>query len=150
MKTSLLLSLMAILLLQTSPTPRHPNYVLDRTPAQGKRWLSWSPDERQRFILGYLWAYHSGFSAACRDYFEISQQKSIGGKTDDLLQECKLQELQYSKDITYYERSITDYYKEFTDDTDLPLAWIIQAFSDSEQKTPADIHAAWSHGHAHP
>jgi hypothetical protein len=150
MKSSLLLILLACLLFQDVTKQSHPDYVLDRTPAQGKLWLGWAPAERERFVLGYLWAYHLGFTSACRDYFESSPPPTLSSTENSPLQKCMLQELHYSEDVKHYVRRITSFYERFPGDTDLPLSWILQALSDSEGKTPDEIHAAWSRGHEHP
>lgn len=150
MKFSLSLILFAALLLQSGAKQNHPNYVLDRTPAQGKLWLSWSTSEREKFILGYLWAYHRGFSSACQDYFEASPPKTLDNVKNSPLQKCMLQELHYSQSVTYYERRITGFYGKFPDAADESLSWLIQAFSDSEGQTDDELLAARSRGHAHP
>src|SRR5438874_5709579 len=76
-------------------------YPVDRTLGQGKMWLGWSRPERERFILGYLWAYHSGFSSGCVTYFHSSSTKISADVEASPLQKCKLQEHAYSKDATY-------------------------------------------------
>ncbi len=125
-------------------------YQIDRTLGQGKMWLRWTRPERQRFVLGYLWAYHSGFSSGCVTCFESSSTQISTNVETSPLQKCKLQELTYSKDAAYYENEITKYYRANPADYDLPLSWLMQAFSDSENKSPAEIHAAWMRGHSHP
>jgi hypothetical protein len=125
-------------------------YEIDRTPGQGKMWLSWSKPERQRFILGYLWAYHSGFSSGCVTYFDNgSTQISLNVEASPL-QKCKLHELAYSKNASFYENAITKYYEKYPTDLDLPLSWLMQAFSDTENKSASEVHAAWNRGHSHP
>ena len=150
MKAYLLIAVVTAALLVQAPNESHANYVLDRTPIQGKTWMSWSEPERERFLLGYLQAYHLGFTSACRNYFEGAPPKTLTSLETSPLQKCMLQELHYSASVTQYERQITDFYNRFPDAHEEPLSWLIQAFSDSERKTPEEIHAAWSRGHAHP
>jgi hypothetical protein len=47
-----------------------------------------------------------------------------------------LQELSFSKKAADYESQITAFYKAFPVDADLPISRLVQAFSDSERKTP--------------
>lgn len=138
-------------LLQGWPPNYHPNYVWDRTGGQGKLWLSWSPERRQGFSGGYLWAYDVGFRQACLAYFTASPPKSMTlDLKDSPLQKCAVRELQYSKGPDRYAALITDYYEKYPDDVDLPITWLFQAFSEQENKSPEEIHRAWSNHHHHP
>jgi hypothetical protein len=125
-------------------------YQIDRTPGQGRMWLSWTKPERQRFILGYLWAYHSGFSSGCVTYFENGSTQISANVEASPLQRCKLQELTYSKDVSYYESQITIYYEKYPTDFDVPLPQLLQAFSDTENRSASEIHAVWLGEHSHP
>jgi hypothetical protein len=150
MRSALVLTLLIGFFGQTSARQSPPSYVLDRTAGQGKLWLGWMPAERQSFILGYLWAYHSGFTSGCRVYFDANPPKTLGSVEQSPLQRCMLQELHYSREASSYEREITGFYEKFPSDSDVPISWLFQAFSDSEHKAPNEIHSAWSHGHSHP
>ena len=74
-------------------------------------WLSWSQPERERFVLGYLWAYHSGFGSGCVTFFDENAAQTSANVDTSPLQKCKLRELEYSKDAGYYERVITEFPK---------------------------------------
>ena len=135
---------------QTSSSRYHPDYAWDRTGGQGKLWLSWNPERREGFTYGYLWAYHKAFSAACLAYFDASPPPTMTlNLADSPLQRCKLREPDYSKGPDYYEAAITAFYEKYPSDADLPISWLFLAFSDSENKTPEQIHSAWAR-HAHP
>lgn len=138
------------LLWQGASSKRHPQYIVDRTAGQGKLWMSWAPGERERFVMGYVWAYYSGFRSGCEAYSEFSAPAAIATLEESPLQKCMLQQLDYSKDANYYQGRITSFYQTYPADSDLPLAWLMQAFSDSEHKTPDEINNAWSDGHRHP
>jgi len=120
-------------------------YEIDRTADQRKMWLSWSKPERERFVLGYLWAYHLGFSSGCVTYFDQSGANISTDVETSRLQKCKLQELVYSKDADYYARRITEYYAAYPKDHDLPVSRLMRALSDTEKKDATEIHAMWSH-----
>jgi hypothetical protein len=144
------LGVFVLLLLVPSSSMSETQYPVDRTPGQGKMWLGWSSPERERFILGYLWAYHSGFSSGCVTYFDSNSARISADVETSPLQKCKLQELAYSKDASYYEREVTKYYETYPKDSDLPLSWLLLAFSDTENKSATETHAAWARGHSHP
>lgn len=150
LKCAAVVTVLVLFFLQTSNIQKQADYVHDRTAGEGKLWLSWTPDERERFLFGYLKGYGAGFASGCHRYFAASPPKVISGLSDSPLQRCMLQELSFSKKISEYEAQITVFYKTFPADTDLPVSWLAQAFSDSEKKTPDEIHEAWSHGNAHP
>jgi len=137
--------LLLLVFCEASSGQYHPPYVHDPTPAEGKLWLSWSLERRQGFTRGYLWAYGATFSQACVAYFDASPPKAM---TLDLaqspLQKCMLRELNYSKDPDYYETQITAYYRRYPTDLDVPIIWLFQAFCDSENKTPEQMHSAWA------
>jgi len=143
------LAALAMLFLESATIRQRPDYVHDRTAGQGKVWLAWAPSERERFLFGYLQGYNAGFASGCRKYFDANPPVSINLK-DSPLQACMLQRPQYSKDIKEYTSQITSYYQEFPGDKDVPIVWLLQAFSDSENKTLQEIHKAWSEGHSHP
>ncbi len=138
------------ILCQSSSSQYHPDYVWDRTGGQGKLWLSWSPERRQGFAYGYLWAYHKAFRAACAAYFNASPPPEMTlNLADSPLQKCNLREPDYSKGPDYYQTAITAFYEKYPTDTDVPIAWLFLAFSDSENKSPEQIHRAWAK-HDHP
>lgn len=136
-------------LLQTPPPQYHPNYVWDRTGGQGKVWLSWSPERRQGFVEGYGSGYDSGYGQACLVYFTVSPARPMHLGEDTSLQKCKERELGYSKGVDYYAGQITAYYEKYPTNVDLPIVWLFQAFSDSENKSLEEIHQAWTR-HEHP
>ena len=137
-------------LAQTSSSSYRPAYVWDRTRGQGKLWLSWSPERRLGFTQGYLWAYHKGFREACVVYFDTSPPPTIILGEETPLQKCNVRELHYPYIFDHNEAKITAYYEKYPSDVDLPITWLFQAFSDSENKTPEEIHSAWAHSHNHP
>lgn len=125
--------------------------ITDRPPSKrtasnpGKMWLSWTPNQRDSFILGYLWAYHDGFHSGCREYFDSNPPKVIVDLQHSPLQKCILQELRYSHAVAFYETEITQFYKQFPDDSEVPLPRLLQAFSDSRHESAQQIHTHWSH-----
>lgn len=145
-----LLVIVFLVALLSSSSRSSGQYQTERTAGQGKMWLNWSIPKRQGFVLGYLWGYHSGFSSGCVTYFDSSSTQISTNLETSPLQKCKLQELTYSRDASYYENEITKYYRANPTDYDVPLSWLMQAFSDTENKSAADIHAAWMRGHSHP
>jgi hypothetical protein len=74
----------------------------------------------------------------------------INNVAESTTQKCKVQELTFSKSIKDYEGLVSRFYEEHPTDLDVPIPWLLQAFSDSENKTPDKIHQAWSQGHSHP
>ena len=81
-KRSGLISIGLLLLFSTTcgPQPERPDRVeLFRHP--GLLWLSWSPGQRENFVLGYLQGYGHGVVEACRaadDLFDKGKPRLIG------------------------------------------------------------------------
>lgn len=108
-------------------------------------WLDWTPNERHSFVLGYIWAYHEGFHSGCREYFDSNPPKVIEDLQRSPLQKCMLRELRYSRPVRFYETKITQFYNQFPGDSDVPLARLLEAFSDTKHKSAQEVHAQSSH-----
>jgi len=136
--------LLLLVVCQASSGQYHPPYVVQRTRGDGKLWLGWNLERRQGFAQGYLWAYGPTFQRACLAYYDATPPETSTLDLDQSpLQKCMLGRLNYSKPADYYEAQITAYYKRYPTDVDLPIVWLFQAFSDSENKTPEHMHSAW-------
>lgn len=149
-KNVLLTILLCSFCLQDSAIQKHPRYEHDRTGGQGRMWLGWSAQQQHSFVFGYLHGYQLGFNSACLAYFEATPPKTGFNLGNSPLQKCKLQQLDFSKDVEYYAEQISTFYKRIPADDGVPVSWLIQAFSDSESKTLEEIDAAWSNHHSHP
>ena len=145
----LLLSLSLIACGFQSPLPKgHAEYHHYTSPLDGRTWVNWTSDQQHTFLIGYLEGYHLGFGSACVADFDASPQTTFK-LNDSPLQKCKTQELSFSKGLNLAEE-MTTFYKKFPTDVELPIAWLVQAFSDSEHKTLEEVHTAWANGHSHP
>ncbi len=149
-KNVLLTILLLSFCLRDSGIQKHPHYDHDMMGGQGRMWLGWSAQQQKSFVFGYLWGYQLGFNSACLAYDEATPPKSGFSLNNRPLHKCKLQQLDFSKDVEYYAEQISTFYKRFPTDDDVPVSWLVQAFSDSEGKTLEEIDAAWSNHHAHP
>jgi hypothetical protein len=136
---------------QDSPPKGHAQYSHYTSTLDGRTWVNWTSNQRQTFVTGYLEGYNLGFGAACIADFDALPQKLTGlNLADSPLQKCMTQQLQFSKGSSHYAEEITTFYEKFTSDAELPVAWLVQAFSDSEHKTLEEVHTAWANGHSHP
>lgn len=136
--------------LQASGPQARPYYFHDRSVGEGQLWLSWIESQRESFVFGYLRGYQTGFTSACLVYSEAAPKNDILDLNHSPLQKCKLQQLVFSKTPNQYAQQITIFYEKYPSDGDVPVFWLIQAFSDSEKKTAEEVHAAWSNQHGHP
>ena len=146
-KTLLLLLFFAsVPVLCQGPPPRyHRPYVWDRRGGQGKEWLNWSRERRRGYAYGYLTGYHVAFGAACVAYADASPPATLPADLEDVPeQKCIERRPNYNHGTDYYEEAITNYYKKYPSDLDLPTAWLFLGFSESEHKSPEDMHRAWT------
>jgi hypothetical protein len=125
-------------------------YPIPRSTGEGQRWLSWSADQRQSFISGFLTGYTVGFRTGCTEYSFADPPKDGLDLNKSPLQKCMIQELDYSKMPKDYAIRITAFYERYPADADVPTTWLVLALSDSEHKSFEEIHTAWADGHRSP
>jgi hypothetical protein len=135
---------------QASVSKKDVIYPEPRTSGEGQLWLAWNPQQRQNFVSGFLEAYAVGFRAGCLQYSFADPSGEVLDLNKSPLQKCMLQQLSFGKPANAYAEAITSFYNRFPTDSDVPNAWLILAFSDSENKTPEQIDVAWREGHRHP
>jgi hypothetical protein len=125
-------------------------YPVPRTSGEGRAWLGWNAEQRERFVAGFLSAYEIAFRSGCLEYSFADPPKDALDLDKSPLQKCMLQQLSFSRLPDYYEHEITSFYEKFPSDSDIPTSWLILALSDSENKTLEQVHVAWTNGHASP
>jgi hypothetical protein len=136
--------------MQTSAPRQDVIYPEPRTSGEGRAWRDWNPQQRQNFVSGFLEAYTMGFRAGCLQYSLADTSGEVLDLNKSPLQKCMLQQLSFGKPASAYADVITSFYDRFPADLDIPTAWLILAFSDSENKSPELIDVAWRDGHRHP
>lgn len=138
------------LTLQNPVSQKHARYPIARSTGDGQRWLSWSADQRQTFISGFLAGYALGFRTGCTEYSFADPPPDALDLSKSPLQKCMLQQLDYSKMPKDYAGQISTFYERYPSDLNVPTTWIVLALSDSENKSLDEIHAAWADGHRSP
>jgi hypothetical protein len=132
------------------PNKKHVIYPIPRTSGEGHTWLGWNAERRESFVAGFLSAYKLVFRTGCLEYSFADPPKDALDLDKSPLQHCMLQQLSFSKLPDDYAREITSFYERYPSDSNIPTSWLILAFSDSENKTFEQVHAAWTNGHASP
>jgi hypothetical protein len=114
-----------------------------RSMSQAKLWLYWSTPERLTFLRGFVVAYRPALLRGCE--FALDQLKSSSPKAEQTLADtsvCFKQEEAFDKPVEYYEQLMTNFYKQYPDDDDVPLKFLLLELA--AHRSPNDIHNSLS------
>jgi hypothetical protein len=107
---------------------------------EGDEWLSKASEARLGFVSGYIIGMSRGFADGCDTYRRIAPQVSRGLR-DDLFGKClNSSDRGFSRPADLYEKRITEFYSSFPSDRRIPFEKVLKALSDSENKTPEQMH----------
>jgi hypothetical protein len=114
-----------------------------RSMSQAKLWLHWSTPERLTFLRGFVVAYRPALLRGCE--FALDQLKSSNPKGEQNLADtsvCFKQEEAFDKPVEDYEQLMTNFYKQYPDDDDVPLKFLLLELA--AHRSPNDIHSSLS------
>ncbi|MGB6265899.1 MAG: hypothetical protein WBF56_09165 [Candidatus Acidiferrales bacterium] len=117
----------------------------DEVSHQGKRWLSWSTQERDLFLEGYLTGLADGHDRGCLDY-EVGTPYRSGTKMNEKspVEKCLRLGLKFHQPVDYYEGLMTKYYTTYPEDENLPIRKLLTELSATKNQSLAEIHG-WYH-----
>ena len=117
----------------------------DEVSHQGKRWLSWSTQERYLFLEGYLSGLAEGHEGGCFDY-EVGTPHRSDAKMQEKspVEKCLDLGLKFDQPGDYYERLMTKYYTTYPEDENLPMRKLLAELSATKNQSLAEIHG-WYH-----
>ena len=134
-------------------------FACDGTPVQpalregGREWLSWSPAERNRYVIGFLDGYgiarHNSCVAA-DELFEVGQPHRMGDDqhpTDYPSGRCLAGVDEYSRfkytptslDISAYVTPITQFYAKHPEHQDILVSSLMESLSDKQSRTAEEL-----------
>jgi hypothetical protein len=114
-----------------------------RSMSQAKLWLYWSTPERLAFLRGFVVAYRPALLRGCEfalDHVKIAYPKGEQTLADTAL--CFQQKEEFDKPVEDYEQLMTKFYKQYPDDDDVPLKFLLLELA--AHKSPNDIHSSLS------
>lgn len=113
-----------------SPPPAR--FPESRSFSPGKTWLAWSPSERSGFVRGFIVGHEEGYRQACT-ISEAGSRATLPTGFDPCLEKRHL----FKRDLSHYEQFITDFYRQYAEDRDVPLqVLLLQA----DERTPKEVH----------
>lgn len=138
--------------------PQDPERVhLFRHP--GKQWLSWTPQERENFVYGYVQGYGHGMNEACLaadDLFEKDKPHLLGHDNVPSTfpsARCRASVAQYSNvkinlskgpDFSAYTTVITEFYTKHPEYRDTPFTVLMESLAGTKSLTADDIYRKWT------
>ena len=154
MVTGLLLLFAAICGSQSQTSER---VELFRHP--GLQWLSWTSQQRENFVYGYIEGYGHGMNEACLaadNLFEKDKPRVFGH--DDVpstfpSDRCRASVAQYSNvkvdlskgpDFTAYTTVITEFYTKHPEYRDTPFALLMESLAGTKSLTAEEIYKRWT------
>lgn len=114
-----------------------------RSMSEAKLWLYWSTPERLAFLRGFIVANRTALLRACE--FALDHLKSANPKREQSLESralCYQQKEGFDKSVEDYEPLMTKYYKQYPEDDDVPLRFLLLELA--AHKSPNDIHGSLS------
>lgn len=112
------------------PSVRFPE---SRSYSPGTMWLEWSASERTGFIRGFIVGHEDGYRQACTVAESGKQPASATTGFDPCLEKRHL----FRQDVSHYKHYITDFYKQYPEDRDVPVRILLMQ---ADQKTPKEVH----------
>jgi hypothetical protein len=94
---------------------------------EGDKWLKWSEDRREAYVVGYIEGYYNGRSSGCRSGWERIQPERY---YDEDLQ-CDKDGLDFPKGYEH-AHDITTFYQRYPENRILYPAEILEALGDGE------------------
>ncbi|MGB6265900.1 MAG: hypothetical protein WBF56_09170 [Candidatus Acidiferrales bacterium] len=117
----------------------------DTASHQGKAWLGASKEWRRAFLNGYINGLLDGHRRGCSDYEKGTPYVLPTPMREKIpVEKCMDWGLNFSRTPEDYERLMTDYYKTYPEDSNLPILKLLDELSDNEHKSLSEIHR-WYH-----
>jgi hypothetical protein len=102
----------------------------------GDDWLKWSNDARLAYVSAYLHGQGRGFRDGCvvaEKVYSVNASGLPGEK-------CIAKVPTYSKPLEVYTATITEYYRSYSSDRNVPIFKILEGLSDARALTLRQMH----------
>lgn len=106
----------------------------------GHEWVSWSPEQRTRFMDGFWTGYVMGTRRACdvtNDLWEVGKMHRIG---DNPSARCFARLELYSKDPKLYATVLTEFYTQHPEYQKIPVVYLMRFLSDSRFRSADELY----------
>ena len=123
-----------IVLIAASVTPTM-GFAADAFEA-GDDWLKWSNDAKLAYLSAYLHGQGRGFRDGCVVGEKLYSAKASGVPGE----QCIAKVPRYSKSLDAYAAAITEYYRLYTSDENVPIFKILEGLSDASALTLKQMH----------
>lgn len=125
----------------------------------GLQWLSWTPQERENFVYGYINGYGEGMDLACLaadKLFETNEPHNFGhGDVTSTFPSTRCREsvalypsvkidLSKGPDFSAYTNVITGFYRKHPEYRDTPITVLMESLAGTKRLTADDIYRKWT------
>jgi hypothetical protein len=104
-----------------------------RSYSPRKIWLEWNRAERTGFVRGFIVGHGDGYREGCMSL--ESSGHDLDAKTG--LDPCLEKRHLFRKNVASYEKFVTDFYNQYSEDRDVPLRILLLQ---ADERTPREIH----------
>ena len=105
--------------------------------ALGEQWLKWSDETRFVYVLAYLGGRAHGFVDGCK----VGQKMYLTRKMTGLPGEsCIRSAPEYSKHLEEYSEIISNYYRSYPEDRNVPVFVVLDGLTDARHLTIQQMH----------
>jgi hypothetical protein len=105
-------------------------------------WFNWTPANRLFFVSGFLVGFKDGHESGCsRAHKILSEGNSANNPlSSELWSDCIKHKYRYSKGTQFYVDQITEFYRTYPQDCDVPLRILLFELADERSHTLEQIH----------
>jgi hypothetical protein len=103
---------------------------------KGDDWLKWSDDSKLAYVSGYVHGQSRGFKDGCTVGEELYSTKMRGLPGE----KCIAKAPTYSNALESYIRTITEYYRSYPNDRNVPVFKVLEGLSDGRSLTLRQMH----------
>jgi hypothetical protein len=115
---------------------KHPSRFPDsRFVPEGDVWMSWNHSQRDMFVRGYIAGHREGYRLACRTALKV--MKPLETISESPFSQCMAGGQGFRKEISHYEKFLTEFYSKYPGDRDVPLRILL---AEAEDKTLEQVH----------
>jgi hypothetical protein len=93
---------------------------------QGDTWLEWKHNARESYVFGYIVGYSTGRWDGCGEGAKDSAREANPGDESDRTHRCRHQGPDFSKNMDYFVKTITDFYERYPEDREIDIGEVFE------------------------